>query len=49
MQEELGEISQAYLKHKDEGQPENRIFEENKDLAALCCQLAQFDKCGVKL
>jgi hypothetical protein len=41
MQEELGEIAQAFLQHKYEGGERVRIFEENDDLAALCVQLHQ--------
>lgn len=39
MLEELGEISQAHLQAEHEGGDPGRIYEEAKDLGALCLQL----------
>ena len=37
--EEAGELAQAVLQHRHEGQPEIRIAEEALDLGALCIQV----------
>jgi NTP pyrophosphatase (non-canonical NTP hydrolase) len=39
MQEEMGELAQAYLEARSEGGDHVRIGEELADLAALCIQL----------
>lgn len=39
MQEELGELTQAYLEWMHEDGDEDRIREELDDLAALCIQM----------
>lgn len=39
MQEELGELTQAYLEHRHEGGDKARIEHELVDLMALCLQL----------
>ena len=40
MQEEHGELAQAFLEARDEGGDRDRIIAELDDLAALCVQLA---------
>jgi len=37
--EEAGELAQAILQARHEGQPRKRIFEEAVDLGALCLQV----------